>query len=85
MQGGRPLYESSVTRGLGAVVEEEKGSRDAQEYNGETFSLVGVAGVERTAEYKRYRDWVIEHGVASYDGKPKRFVEAIEDEVFFSK
>ena len=81
-QGGQPLHESSVTRGLGAVVEEGEGSGDAQEYNGETFSLVGEDGIERTAEYKRYRDWVIEQGVAAYDGKTKRFIEAFEDEAF---
>ena len=81
-QGGRPLHESSVTRGLGAVVEEGEGSGDTQQYDGEIFSLVREDGVERTAEYKRYRDWVIEQGVASYDGKTKRFIEAFEDEAF---
>ncbi|PUU75328.1 hypothetical protein B9Z19DRAFT_1067516 [Tuber borchii] len=81
-QEGRPWHESSVTRGLGAVSEEGEGSRDTPVYDGETFSLVREEGVERTAEYKRYRDWVIEQGVASYDGQTRRFIEAFEDEAF---
>ncbi|KAG0136920.1 hypothetical protein HOY82DRAFT_598319 [Tuber indicum] len=79
---GQPLHESSVTRGLGAVIVEGEGSGDAEEYDGETYSLVREDGVERTAEYKRYRNWVIEQGVAFYDGKTKRFIEAFEDEAF---
>jgi len=80
--GGSLLHESSVTRGLGAVVEEGEASSEPLGYDGETFSLVREDGVERTAEYKRYRDWVIQQGVSSYDSQTRRFIEAFEDEAF---
>ena len=80
--GGSSLHESSVTRGLGAVVEEGEASGEPIGYDGETFSLVREDGVERTAEYKRYRDWVIQQGVSSYDCQTRRFIEGFEDEAF---